>query len=391
MWLSNSNETGALQADCRSTLSAHSLTIRPMTNRAINFSAGPATLPLSALESVQKEFLDFQGSGRSIVEHSHRGKEYAAVHEETKNLIKELFAVPETHEVLFMQGGATAQFALLPMNFLGDGESGDYVNTGSWSKKAIGEAKIVGKANEVASSADKDFTYIPKESDYKRDPNAKYLHITSNNTIAGTQYHSFPNAGETPLVADMSSDIGWRPIDVSKFHLIYAGAQKNMGPAGVTLLIANKAWIEASAPNHVPKIFRYKTILEGDSLQNTAPTFAIYMVGKTMKWVKEQGGLAAMEKRNRQKGETLYGYLDQEADYYRCPVAKDSRSLMNVVFRLPSEELEKKFVAAADASQMYGTKGHRSVGGIRISMYNAMEPENIDKLVEFMKKFKAEN
>ncbi len=363
-----------------------------MSNRAINFSAGPATLPLSALESVQKEFLDFEGSGCSIVELSHRGKEYAAVHANTKALIKELFAVPDTHEVLFMQGGATAQFALLPMNFLGDGQSADYVNTGSWSKKAIGEANIVAKGNEVASSADKEFTYIPKEADYKRDANAKYLHITSNNTIAGTQYHSFPDAGSTPLVADMSSDIGWRPIDVSKFDFIYAGAQKNMGPAGVTVILAKKAFIEsAGAAGSIPKIFRYQTILEGDSLQNTAPTFAIYMVGKTMQWVKDQGGLSAMETRNREKAKNLYGYLNEEADFYRCPIAEDSRSVMNVVFRLPNEGLEKKFVAEADANHMYGTKGHRSVGGIRISMYNAMEPSNIDKLVDFMKKFKAAN
>ena len=363
-----------------------------MSNRAINFSAGPATLPLSALESVQREFLDFEGSGRSIVEHSHRGKEYASVHANTKALINELFSVPESHEVLFMQGGATAQFALLPMNFLSEGDSADYVNTGAWSKKAIAEANVVAKGNEAASSADKDFTYIPRESDYKRSDGAKYLHITSNNTIAGTQYHTFPDAGAAPLVADMSSDIGWRPIDVSKFNFIYAGAQKNMGPAGVTVILAKKSFIESAGnAGSTPKIFRYQTILEGDSLQNTAPTFAIYMVGKTMQWVKDQGGLAAMEERNQQKAKALYGYINEEADFYRCPVAKDSRSVMNVVFRLPNEDLEKKFVAEADANNMYGTKGHRSVGGIRISMYNAMDPANIDKLIDFMRKFKSSN
>jgi phosphoserine aminotransferase len=364
-----------------------------MTQRVINFSPGPATLPVPALEQAQKDLVDYQGTGISIVEHSHRGKDYAAVHEEAKSLIKELLSVPDTHEVLFMQGGASGQFALVPMNLLGEGQRADYITTGTWSEKAIGEAKIVAKlrgadAHEAANTKNDQGTYtrVPSQGDLDLDPNAAYVHLTSNNTIFGTQFHQFPDTGDVPLIADMSSDILWRPIDVSKFALIYAGAQKNMGPSGVTVVIVRKDLAE-KAREDVPKIFRYATILKGDSLQNTAPTFPIYLTRNVMRWVKDQGGAQAMEKRNRQKADTLYAAIDERADFYRGPVDKASRSTMNVVFRLPTEELEKKFIEDAKAQGMVNLKGHRSVGGIRVSLYNAIEPAHVDKLVSFMRDF----
>jgi phosphoserine aminotransferase len=360
-----------------------------MTHRIINFSAGPATLPLVALETAQKEMLDFQGTGMSLMEHSHRGKTYEAVHAKTKALVKELFGVPDTHEVLFMQGGASAQFGLIPMNFLGKEDVGSYVNTGVWSKKAIGEAKIVAKAQEAATSAP-NFTRVPKQSEWKVDPAAKYVHITTNNTIYGTQYHYTPDTGAMPLIADTSSDMGWRPMDVSKFALIYAGAQKNLGPAGVTLVIVKKDFVETGRKD-IPTIFQYRTVLEGDSLHNTVPTFPVYMVGLVLEWVKNEGGLPAMEKRNQKKAEILYGAIDANADYYRCPVEKESRSVMNVVFRLPTEELENKFVSESNKAGFSGLKGHRSAGGIRVSMYNATSPADIEKLVGFMDSFAKNN
>jgi phosphoserine aminotransferase len=364
-----------------------------MTHRVINFSPGPATLPVAALEQAQKDLVDFQGTGISIVEHSHRGKDYAAVHEEAKALLKELLAVPNTHEVLFMQGGASAQFALIPMNLLGDGARADYITTGTWSENALAEARIIAEqrgaeAHEAASTRTEQGTYtrVPRKDELDLDPKAAYVHLTSNNTIFGTQFHDFPTTGDVPLIADMSSDILWRPIDVSRFGLIYAGAQKNMGPSGVTVLIIRRDLAERVRAD-VPKIFRYATILKGDSLQNTAPTFAIYLTRNVLQWVKAQGGAEAMEKRNRQKAEALYGAIDARADFYRCPVEVASRSTMNVVFRLPSEELEQKFIADAKAQGMVNLKGHRSVGGIRVSLYNAIEPAHVDKLVAFMDDF----
>lgn len=362
-----------------------------MSNRVINFSPGPATLPFSALEHAQKEFLDFEGTGMSILEHSHRGKDYARVHQETKDLLKELLSIPDSHEVLFMQGGATGQFALVPMNFLKPQMSADYVMTGAWSKKALAEAKIAGNARKASDQEeDGKFRRVPHQSELELDPKAAYLHFTSNNTIFGTQFHTFPDSGSVPLVSDMSSDILWRPIDVSKFGLIYAGAQKNLGPAGITIVIIRKSWVE-EARTDIPKIFRYKTILDGDSLQNTVPTFPIYIVRNVLRWVKEQGGAQAMEAQNKKKSQLLYNAIDKSNGYFNCPVEKDSRSVMNVVFRLPSEELEKKFVTSAAEHEMVNTKGHRSVGGIRISMYNAMPLSSIEKLVHFMEDFQKKN
>ncbi len=358
-------------------------------SRVVNFSAGPATLPTSVLETVQSEMLDFQGTGMSLMEHSHRGAAYAAVHAEAKSLLTELLQIPDTHEVLFMQGGASGQFALIPMNFLGADQSADYVITGAWSEKALVEAKIVGDAREAANTkSDGVFTRVPGADELELDANARYVHITSNNTIAGTQFHQFPDVGDRPLIADMSSDLLWRPIDVSKFGLIYAGAQKNLGPAGVTLVIIRKDLMETGSSD-IPKIFRYGIIAGKDSLYNTGPTFPIYMVRNVLQWVRDQGGAEAMESRNRSKGELLYGAIDDSPDFFRSPIAKDSRSLMNVVFRLPTEELEAQFIADAASQGMVGLKGHRSVGGIRVSMYNAMEPANIEKLVAYMGEFKA--
>ncbi|MGB9340555.1 MAG: 3-phosphoserine/phosphohydroxythreonine transaminase [Polyangiales bacterium] len=359
--------------------------------RVINFSAGPATLPLPALEYAHNEFLDHEGTGMSLIEHSHRGAAYAKVHEETKSLFRELMNVPDTHEVLFMQGGASGQFALVPMNLRGAGQSADYINTGAWSDKAMGEALVTGEAREAGSGkVDGKYTRVPKQSELTLDPNAAYAHFTTNNTIMGTQFFDYPDSGDVPLVADMSSDILWRPIDVSKFGLIYAGAQKNLGPSGITILILRKDLADRS-PSSIPKIFRYKTILDGDSLQNTIPTFPVYMVRNVLRWVRDQGGAPAMEKRNREKAGYIYDMIDGSSGFYRCPVELESRSMMNPVFRLPSEDLEKKLIAEAAAAGMVGIKGHRSVGGIRTSIYNAMEPSNVQKFVDFAKAFAKKN
>ena len=360
-------------------------------SRVINFNAGPATLPLPALELAQKEFLDHEGTGMSLIEHSHRGAAYAKVHAETKALLVELLSIPDTHEVLFMQGGASTQFALAPMNLRGPTESADYVMTGAWSDKALSEAKITGKAREAGTGkVDGKYTRVPLQDELDLDPAAAYVHYTTNNTIMGTQFHYVPETGAVPLVADMSSDILCRPIDVSKYGLIYAGAQKNLGPAGVTVLILRRDLAERS-PNTIPKIFRYKTILEGDSLQNTIPTFPVYMIRNVLRWVRDQGGAPAMEKRNREKAGYIYGMIDQNPDFFRSPVERDSRSWMTPVFRLPTEELEKKMVAEAAQAGMVGIKGHRSVGGIRTSIYNAMEPADVQKFVDFANAFAKAN
>ena len=355
--------------------------------RVINFSAGPATLPLPVLEYAHAEFLDFEGTGMSLIEHSHRGAAYARVHEEAKALFRELLDIPDTHEVLFMQGGASAQFALVPMNLRAPGQSADYVMTGAWSDKALGEAKITGAAREAGTGkVDGKYTRIPLQSELDRDDDAAYVHYTTNNTIMGTQFHYVPDSGEVPLAADMSSDILCRPIDVSKYGLIYAGAQKNLGPAGVTVVILRKDLAERS-PDTLPKIFRYSTILAGDSLQNTIPTFPVYMIRNVLRWVQDLGGASAMESRNREKAGLIYGMIDDDPDFFRCPVERESRSLMNPVFRLPSEDLEKTFIAEAAQAGMVGIKGHRSVGGIRTSIYNAMEPADVAKFVDFAKAF----
>ena len=356
--------------------------------RVHNYYPGPAALPLEALEYAQKEFLDFENSGMSVMETSHRSKEFDAVHNEAIALVKDMLGLSDDFHVLLMQGGASLQFAMIPMNFLGEGKFAEYVNTGTWSAKAIKEGKILGDARVVASSEEAGFTSIPKG--FPIDQDAQYLHITSNNTIKGTQFIDFPDAGKVPLVADMSSDILWRPMDCSPFGLIYAGAQKNLGPSGVTLVIVRQDMLE-KANSALPTYFKYQTHVDKNSLFNTAPTFGIYMLRNVLKWVKDCGGPAAMEKQNREKGDLLYNLFDASDGFYRNPVDTADRSFMNVVFRLPSEELEAKFVADGKEAGFIGVKGHRSVGGCRISMYNATSVQSIQDLIGFMKEFQSKN
>jgi len=359
-------------------------------SRSWNFYAGPATLPLSALERARDELVEWEGTGMSVMETSHRSKEYDAVHLEAMDLFRELLKLDDDHSVLFLQGGASTQFAMIPMNFIPPRGSADYVITGSWSQKAIKEAGIVA-AGRVAGSSEVDgFTRIPKQAELDLDPNGAYVHITSNNTIKGTQFHDFPDTGDVPLVADMSSDMLWRPFDANGFGLVYAGAQKNLGPSGVTVVIVSRSWVER-ANSDIPSMLSYATHVAKDSLYNTPPTFAIYMVRNVLRWIKDLGGLDAMETRNRLKAERLYGVIAALPDFYRCPVEPESRSVMNVVWRLPSEELEAKFVADAQKEGMFGLKGHRSVGGCRASIYNAMEPAGIETLAQFMESFARTN
>ncbi|APR76342.1 Phosphoserine aminotransferase [Minicystis rosea] len=356
--------------------------------RVHNFNAGPAGLPLPALERAQRELLDFEGTGMSIMEHSHRGKAYEAVHNEAIALTRELLDVPADYDVLFLQGGASLQFAQVPMNFLPAGKSADYIVTGGWAEKALQEAQRLGTARVAATTEhEKRYTRIPKQSELALDPNAAYVHMTSNNTLFGTQWHFWPEVGDVPLVADMSSDFMWKKFDVSKFSLIYAGAQKNIGPSGIVMVLVKKSFL-ATARKDIPVILRYETQASNNSLYNTPPTFAIYLIRNVLAYVKEIGGLDVMERENRRKGELLYGAIDADPDFFRGPVEKDSRSYMNVVFRLPSEELEKKFVAEAAKQGMVGLAGHRSTGGIRASTYNAVSYDSVATLVDFMKDFR---
>jgi phosphoserine aminotransferase len=370
-------------------------------SRKMNFNAGPAALPLPALERARDELLDFANSGMSVMEHSHRGKEYEAVHDEAIALLRELLEVPATHEVLFVQGGASQLFAQIPMNLVQKGQTADYVVTGAWGEKALSEAKVatamLGGAVRVAASTgtgdgkDKSYVRVPGPDEVKADPAAAYLHVTSNETIHGVQYEvspsrPFPSADGAPLVADMSSDFLWRKFDVSRFGLVYAGAQKNIGPSGVVVAIVSKELVERGRKD-IPKIFQLRTPAENKSLYNTPPTFGIYMIRNVLAWLKELGGLTAIEARNRTKAGLLYGAIDANAGFYRCPVEKESRSVMNVVFRLPTEKDEERFVSEAKKQGMVGLKGHRSVGGIRVSTYNAVEPAWVDSLVDFMIEF----
>jgi phosphoserine aminotransferase len=359
-----------------------------MVHRVLNFYPGPATLPLQALEKAKDELLDYQGTGMSIMETSHRSAAYSAVHQEAGQLVRELLELPDNYHVLFLQGGASLQFAMIPTNLLANGASADYVITGSWAKKAVKEAKIIGQAHVAGTSEEANFTYIPKDLDLSSD--AAYVHITSNNTISGTQYRAFPDTGSVPLVADMSSDFLWRKFDVAPFGLMYAGAQKNLGPAGVTLVVIRDDLL-AKCRDDIPTLLKYKTHVDKDSLFNTGPCFAIYMVRNVLQWVKAQGGLAAMEARNNEKGDLLYGLIEEMSEFFRCPVAKEDRSVMNVVFRLPTEELEKRVIQEAQDAGFIGLKGHRSVGGMRVSMYNAMEPAGVKALVDFLRDFAIRN
>ena len=359
-----------------------------MAHRVFNFNPGPATLPLDVLKIVQEELLDYRGTGMSIMETSHRAPEFDEINKQAMALMRETLGLGDNYKVLFMGGGASTQFALIPMNFLPEGKVGAYVDTGTWSSKAIKEANIIGKAHLAASSKDEGYSFIPDKLDVPSD--AAYLHITSNNTIKGTQYQDIPDAGKIPLICDMSSDIASRQHDFTKFSMIYAGAQKNLGPSGVTVVIIRDDFL-ATAKEGLPSMLTYKTFAEKDSLYNTPPSFAIYVVKLILEWIKGQGGLKAVEKVNMAKKECLYQIMDLYPDYYKGTARKDSRSWMNVTMRMANEDLEKKFIADAKAAGFVGLKGHRSVGGVRFSIYNAMPLEGVEKVVEFMEKFRKEN
>ncbi len=361
-----------------------------MVNRVYNFNPGPATLPLDVLEQAQAEFLDYRGSGMSIMESSHRSPQFDEINLAANALLRELLGIPDGYHVLFLQGGASLQFAMVPMNFLRAAQFGDYVHTGTWSRKAIAEANIIGRGRLAGSSEEHRFNRIPAMDEIDFDSDARYVHITSNNTIAGTQWHRFPETGDRPLICDMSSDILSRHIDVSQFGLIYAGAQKNLGPSGVTVVVIRDDLIETGRDD-IPTLLQYRTQASKDSLFNTPNSFGIYFLRLYLEHVKKQGGLDAVQKLNHRKQELVYRAIDDSDGYYRGTVELGSRSWMNATIRLRDEALEKQFIAEGAENGLVGLKGHRSVGGIRVSMYNAMSLEGIQALVAFMADFKGRN
>jgi phosphoserine aminotransferase len=355
--------------------------------RVFNFSAGPAVLPQSVLEQAAAEMLDWQGSGMSVMEMSHRGKEFMSIAAEAQALLRELLAVPANYKVLFMQGGALAENAIVPMNMLRGKTKADYIDTGEWSKKSIAEAKKYMTVNVAASSAASGYTTIAPRQTWQLDPQAAYVHICSNETIGGVEFAQAPDVGDVPLAADMSSSILSRPVEVANYGLIYGGAQKNIGPAGLTLVIVREDLIGGALP-FTPSAFDYKVVADNDSMFNTPPTYAIYIAGLVFKWIKAQGGLVAMEARNRKKAALLYEFLDSTR-FYNAPVARDCRSLMNVPFKLHDSQLDAAFLAGAQARGLVQLKGHRVVGGMRASIYNAMPIEGVQALVAYMKEFEA--
>ncbi len=352
-----------------------------------NFYAGPAILPQEVMKKAQEELLDFNGIGLSIMEISHRSKDFEGVINTAEAKIRSLLGVPENFTVMFLQGGASLQFGMIPMNLL-KGKKADYVHTGEWAKKAIKEAKLFGTVNVAGSSEDKNFSYVPEN--LKLTPDAQYVHVTSNETIGGIQWMKFPDTGTVPLIIDMSSDIFSRRIDFKNIGLIYAGAQKNIGPAGVTLVIMRNDLVEACADN-LTTMLSYKTHAKEKSLYNTPPCFAIYIIKLVMDWIEGKGGLAAIEKINEQKAQAIYGIIDHSSGYYKGTANVKDRSKMNVTFRLPSEELEEKFINEAKKAGFIGLKGHRSVGGCRASIYNAMGLDGVLALTQFMEKFARDN
>ncbi|MCX7892944.1 MAG: 3-phosphoserine/phosphohydroxythreonine transaminase [Burkholderiales bacterium] len=357
--------------------------------RIFNFSAGPAVLPEPVLRQAAEEMLDWHGAGMSVMEMSHRGKEFIAIAEAAEADLRELLGIPADYRVLFLQGGATLQFAMVPINLLGGRKRADYVNTGEWSKKAIKEAKNFAEVNVAATAEDANFTYVPEQSAWKLDPQAAYVHICSNETIGGVEFHWVPDTGAVPLVADMSSDILSRPVDVTKFGLIYAGAQKNIGPAGLTIVIVRDDLL-GRAPKGTAGMLDYKVHADAQSMSNTPPTYAIYIAGLVFKWLKAAGGLAAIAEKNRAKAKLLYDLLDASA-FFRSPVRNCDRSLMNVPFTLRDERLDEAFLKGAKERGMVQLKGHRSVGGMRASIYNAMPIEGVRCLVDYMKEFEAKH
>jgi phosphoserine aminotransferase len=358
-----------------------------MVKRNANFNPGPAALPLDVLKIVQEELLDYQGSGMSILESSHRSKEFEAINDRAIELVRELLGLGNDYQVLFMGGGASTQFALIPMNFIGDGQMAAYVDTGEFASKALKECQNVAQAHVAFSSKDEKYSRVPKMSEIKYAENATYLHMCSNNTIEGTQFHEFPDTGNVPLVADMSSDIASRQLDYKKFSMFYAGAQKNLGPAGVTLVVIRDDFL-SKAKKGIATILSYRTHADNKSLYNTPPVFGIYIMKLVLEWIKSKGGLAGVEKINIAKKDLLYSAIDGAPDFYKGLAEKNSRSWMNVTLRLPTEDMENKFIADAKNEGLIGLKGHRSVGGIRISIYNAVSLEDVQKTVDFMRQFR---
>ena len=358
-------------------------------DRVFNFSAGPAALPLEVLQQAQAELVNWHGSGMSVMEMSHRGKEYMSIQADAEADLRELMGIPSNYKVLFVQGGASLQFAMVPMNLLRGKASADYLNTGEWSKKAIKEAKKYGAVNVIASSEDKNFSYAPAQSAWKLDPNAAYVHITQNETIGGVEIFDNVDTGSVPLVSDMSSNILSRPMDVSKFGLIYAGAQKNIGPAGLTIVIVREDLLGQTVAG-TPTMMDYQIQAENDSMYNTPPTYAIYIAGLVFKMLKAKGGLAAMEKLNRAKAKIIYDVLDASS-FYGSPVARENRSLMNIPFTLKDAALDEAFLKEAKARGLLQLKGHRSVGGMRASIYNAMPLEGVEKLVGLLRDFEKQH
>jgi phosphoserine aminotransferase len=356
-----------------------------MSVRVFNFAAGPATLPLEVLQQAREELTDWQGSGMSVMEVSHRGKAFIAVAEEAEALLRELLAVPANYKVLFLQGGGTGQFSAVPLNLSSPDSTVDYLNTGAWSKKALGEAKRYAKVNVAADEAASSYSTVPEQGALKLTPNAAYVHYTPNETIGGVEFPYIPQTGSVPLVADMSSNILSRPMDVSKYGLIYASAQKNIGPSGLAVVIVREDLL-GKARSTTPSVLDYKEMAANGSMSNTPPTFGWYLAGLVFKWLKSHGGLTWIAERNRAKAAKLYDAIDSSG-FYRNPVAKNCRSLMNVPFTLAKPQLDKQFLTEAKAAGLTNLEGHRSVGGMRASIYNAMSPEGIDALIGFMKEF----
>lgn len=359
-------------------------------SRVYNFNPGPATLPQPVLEHAQKELLEYQGGGMSVMEMSHRSKEYEAINAEAEARTKRLLGLGDDYRVLFVQGGASLQFAMLPYNFLPDGATADYILTGSWSEKARNEAEKLGTVHIAASTKDEKYARLPRTDEVKLSASPAYVHITSNNTIYGTQWRELPSFGDVPLVADMSSDIMSRPFNANAFAMFYAGTQKNLGPAGVTMVVIRQSWMDQAATN-LPAILSYGTHAKSNSLYHTPPVFTIYMTNLVLGWVEENGGLAGIAQHNEKKAQAIYTAIDESSGFYRPHAAADARSLMNITFRLGSEDLEKQFISEATKEGMVGLKGHRSVGGIRASTYNAMTQEGCEALASFMRAFAQKN
>jgi len=358
------------------------------TKRIFNFNAGPAALPLPVLERIREELLDLRGSGMSVMEMSHRSPEYESINAEAEQKLRSLLAIPDDYAVIFVQGGGSLQFSMVPMNLCLPGKPVDVLHTGAWTAKAISELKKGFPYNIAASTESEKFARLPRRDEIKLSPDASYVHICTNNTIEGTQWTAIPETGATPLVADMSSDIASRPIDVKKFGLIFAGAQKNLGPSGVTVVIVRKDLAERADKN-LPTVLQYRTHIKDKSLYHTPPTFAVYVVGLVLEWIESLGGVSGIEKRNDAKARLLYDTIEASGSFYRCPVEQSSRSKMNVVFRVAGgdEVVEKQFAKEAAAAGFAGTPGHRSVGGMRISLYNAVTHEAVEALTGFMREF----